>query len=37
MGLKYPDSCKDWAKTNLEDLFSVELEKIPIETSKQVV
>ena len=37
MGLKYPDSCKNWQFTNIEDLFQVGLEKIPIESSKQVV
>jgi DNA topoisomerase IA len=34
MGLKYPDNCKNWQFTNIEDLFQVALEKIPIESSK---
>mmetsp|Transcript_10586 Transcript_10586/g.17775 ORF Transcript_10586/g.17775 Transcript_10586/m.17775 type:complete len:161 (+) Transcript_10586:27-509(+) len=37
MGLKYPDSCKDWNRTNIEDLFHIQMEKNPIDSSKQVV
>ena len=37
MGLKYPDSCKNWQTTDIQSLFSVALEKIPIENSIPVV
>ena len=37
MGLKYPDSCKNWQATNMESLYEIPLEKVPIENSKQVV
>ena len=34
MGLKYPDSCKNWQATNMESLYEIPLEKVPIENSK---
>lgn len=37
LGLKYPASCSDWRTTDYELLYTVGLEKVPIETSKQVV
>lgn len=37
MNLKYPDECKDWLKTDMESLYEIELEKVPIETSVPVV
>jgi hypothetical protein len=37
MGLKYPDDCKNWQTVPLLSLFSVQLEKIPNEQSKDVV
>ena len=37
MGLKYPDHCKNWQATNMESLYEVAPEKVPIENSKQVV
>lgn len=37
MGLKYPDQYKNWNSTNMLDLFSAQMEIIPIESSKQVV
>jgi len=37
MGLKYPDEYKNWSSVNIETLFTAELEKIPVESSKQVV
>ena len=37
MGLKYPDSCKNWQATNMESLYEIPLEKVPIETSVKVV
>lgn len=37
MGLKYPDHCKNWQQTDMESLYEIALEKVPIETSKNVV
>ena len=37
MGLKYPDSCKNWEETDMESLYTIPLEKVPIENSKKVV
>ena len=37
MGLKYPDRCKNWVTTNMEHLFSADLEKVTMQTSRMVV
>ena len=37
MGLKYPDSCKNWQATPMESLYEVPLEKVPTSTSEKVV
>ena len=37
LGLKYPASCGDWRNTDYELLYTVDLEKTTIESSKQVV
>ena len=37
MGLKYPDHCKNWQQTDMESLYTIPLEKVPIENSKKVV
>jgi len=37
MGLKYPDHCKNWQSTDMESLYEIPLEKVPIDTSVKVV
>ena len=37
MGLKYPNHCKNWQTTPMECLYEIELDKEPIENSRQVV
>lgn len=37
MGLKYPDYCKNWQETPMQDLYEIPLEKVPTATSVQVV
>ena len=37
MGLKFPDHCKNWQTTNMEGLYEIPLEKIPIENAEKVV
>ena len=37
MGLKYPDEYKNWQTVDIESLFTATLEKVPMETSHQVV
>ena len=37
MGLKYPDHCKDWQNTRMDDLYEIELEKVPNENADNIV
>jgi len=37
MGLKFPDSYKNWQTTNIDELYKIDLEKILIESSREVV
>jgi len=37
MGLKYPDHCKNWSTTDMDELYQIPLLKVPIESSEKVV
>lgn len=37
MGIEFPDSCKDWQATRIEDLYHIPVVKSPIESSINVV